>query len=115
MNTIHRGASMLAMGVALMLPATLYAQTGDGQTDAQAEGTELADIVITAQRVSQSAQKAALPIDVVSSSEMTQQIVTRAEDLARTSPALAAVGGAGGTTTFYLRGVGNNTVNAYSD
>ncbi|MBO9580434.1 MAG: TonB-dependent receptor [Sphingobium sp.] len=116
MNTFHRGASLLALGAALMLPGALHAQAAPVPADAaQSEGSELADIVITAQRVTQSAQKAGLPIDVVSPLEMRQQLVTRAEDLSRTSPALAAVGGAGGTTTFYLRGVGNNTVNAYSD
>ena len=111
MVTIRGSASALAICTALLLPAAAWAQT----EPAASEATELVDIVITAQRVSQSAQKAPLAIDVVSTAEMQQQLVTRAEDLARTSPALAAVGGAGGTTTFYLRGVGNNTVNAYSD
>lgn len=111
MVKIGRGASALAIYTALLLPAAALAQTGpeDGQT------AGLAEIVVTAQRVSQNAQKAPLPIDVISTAELKDQIVTRAEDLSRTSPALAAVGGAGGTTTFYLRGVGNNTVNAYSD
>jgi len=111
MDTLDRAASLLAIATALLLPTSLQAQTAPAAND----GNELADIVITAQRITQSAQKAGLPIDVVSTTEMKQQLVTRAEDLARTSPALAAVGGAGGTTTFYLRGVGNNTVNAYSD
>lgn len=111
MVTILRGASTLAISTALLLPAAAWAQAEPPAS----ENSELAEIVITAQRVSQNAQKAPLPIDVISTGELKEQMVTRAEDLSRTSPALAAVGGAGGTTTFYLRGVGNNTVNAYSD
>lgn len=115
MRTVQCGASLRALSLALLLAIPTLAKAEAEADAAEASGPELVDVVITAQRVSQSAQQAALPIDVVSTAELTRQIVTRAEDLARTAPALAAVGGAGGTTTFFLRGVGNNTVNAYSD
>ncbi|GFM27295.1 TonB-dependent receptor [Novosphingobium sp. PY1] len=111
MNVLHRSVSALAICTTMVLPQIAVAQ----ESNAQAPLGGLEEIVVTAQRVSQSAQKAPLPVDVVTSADLRQQIVTRAEDLSRTSPALATVGGAGGTTTFYVRGVGNNTVNAYSD
>ena len=110
MKAFSGGVSALALCTAIFLPGALHAEDSTS-----ADGTELQDIVITAQRVSQSAQRAGLPIDVVSTGEMKAQLVTRAEDLSRTAPSLAAIGGSGGTTTFYMRGVGNNTVNAYSD
>jgi iron complex outermembrane receptor protein len=78
-------------------------------------GTGLEEIVVTAQRIAESSQRAALAIDVLKPEELTRQFVTRAEDLSRASPALAATGGAGGTTAFFVRGVGNATVNGYSD
>lgn len=73
------------------------------------------DIIVTAQRTSQSAQKAPLPISVVLPADLTRQNVTRAEDLSRVVPALVAANNGGATTSFFLRGVGNFTANAYSD
>jgi iron complex outermembrane receptor protein len=76
----------------------------------------LGEILVTAQRVEESSQRAPIAIDVVTPDQLVRQNVIRAEDLARTSPALAATGSTGGpTTVFFVRGVGNATVNAYSD
>lgn len=80
------------------------------------EDTGLGDIIVTAQRVEESSQRAPLAIDVVTPQELVRQNVIRAEDLSRTTPALSATGSTGGpTTVFFVRGVGNTTVNAYSD
>jgi iron complex outermembrane receptor protein len=76
----------------------------------------LGEIVVTAQRVEESSQRAPIALDVVSPEELVRQNVVRAEDLSRTSTALSATGSTGGpTTVFFVRGVGNATVNAYSD
>ncbi|MGZ3270310.1 MAG: TonB-dependent receptor [Croceibacterium sp.] len=76
----------------------------------------LGQIVVTAQRVEESSQRTPLALDVVSPEELVRQNVIRAEDLSRTSNALSATGSTGGpTTVFFVRGVGNATVNAYSD
>jgi iron complex outermembrane recepter protein len=79
------------------------------------QGDGLEEIVVTAQRVTESSQRTPLAIDVVKPEELIRQNVIRAEDLSRTTPALAATGGGGPTTVFFVRGVGNATVNAYSD
>jgi iron complex outermembrane receptor protein len=84
-------------------------------TPQQAEDGGLGEIIVTAQRIEESSQRAPLAIDVVQPEELVRQNVIRAEDLARTSPALSAAGGGGPTTVFFVRGVGNTTVNAYSD
>jgi len=76
---------------------------------------EIPDIVVTAQRVEESSQRIPIPVDVIEPEELVQQNVVRAEDLARISPSLAANGGGGPTTVFFVRGVGNATVNGYSD
>ena len=83
--------------------ATAYDQVG------------LQDIIVTAQRTSESAQKAPIAIAVVKPEELTRVNVTRAEDLSRVVPALVATSSGGANTTFFLRGVGNTTVNSYSD
>ena len=75
----------------------------------------LGDIIVTAQRFSQSAQKAPLAVTVVKPEELVRQNITRAEDLSRVVPALVATSSGGPNTTFFLRGVGNTTVNSYSD
>ncbi|MEG3145172.1 TonB-dependent receptor [Sphingomonas sp. RT2P30] len=78
-------------------------------------GVGLADIVVTAQRVSESAQRAPIAISVVKPDDLLRQAVTRPEDLSRVVPALVAESTGGSYTTFVLRGVGNTTINAYSD
>lgn len=76
----------------------------------------LGEIVVTAQHVTESSQRAPIALDVISPEELVRQNVIRAEDLSRTSNALSATGSTGGpTTVFFVRGVGNATVNAYSD
>ena len=80
------------------------------------EENGLGEIIVTAQRREESSQRAPIAIDVISPEELVRQNVIRAEDLSRTSTALAATGSTGGpTTVFFVRGVGNATVNAYSD
>ena len=91
------------------------APQGAAVSSATPEGEGLADIVVTAQRVTESSQRTPLAIDVIKPDELQRQNVIRAEDLSRTSPALASASGGGPTTVFFVRGVGNATVNAYSD
>ncbi len=85
-----------------------------GTTDPAAEGG-IPDVIITAQRTEQSAQRAPLAIDVVRPEELVRQNVTRPEDLARVAPSLVGTNNGGANTTFFLRGVGNFTNNSYSD
>ncbi|UVO51046.1 TonB-dependent receptor [Sphingomonas sp. SUN019] len=75
----------------------------------------LEDIIVTAQRTEETAQKAPLAIAVIKPEELIRQNVTRAEDLSRVVPALVATASGGPNTTFFLRGVGNTTNNSYSD
>ncbi|WP_428630158.1 TonB-dependent receptor [Sphingopyxis sp.] len=106
-NIILASASMLAM---IAVPA--HAQDAPVGTADQAG---LDDIIVTAQRTQETAQKAPLPIAVVQPEDLTRQNVTRAEDLSRLVPALVATASGGPNTSFFLRGVGNTTVNSYSD
>ncbi len=79
------------------------------------EVTGLEDIIVTAQRQAQNVQSTPLAISVVTAEDLVTQNVTRAEDLSRVAPALVAANSGGPNTVFFLRGVGNFTVNAYSD
>jgi iron complex outermembrane recepter protein len=88
---------------------------GQAAPAADADQVGLQDIIVTAQRTQESAQKAPLAIAVVKPEELIRQNVTRAEDLSRVVPALVATSSGGPNTTFFLRGVGNTTTNSYSD
>ena len=110
---------ILASASVLAIVATpAFAQTAPAGTAPPAQTTDengLQDIIVTAQRVEQSAQKAPVAISVVRPEELVRQNVTRAEDLSRVVPALVATASGGPNTSFFLRGVGNTTANSYSD
>ena len=116
-HVILASASILAM-----VAAPAYADVGTADSAAQGSAPSDADgapgldeIVVTAQRIKESAQKAALPITVIKPEALIRQNITRAEDLSRVVPALVATASGGPNTTFFLRGVGNTTANSYSD
>jgi len=91
------------------------AQSADTAARIDDEAVGLEEIVVTAQRVAESSQRAPVAMDVVKPEDLLRQNVIRAEDLSRTSPALATSGSGGPLTTFFVRGVGNASSNAYSD
>jgi iron complex outermembrane receptor protein len=106
----------LAQDAAPVPQSTPEANAPDGAAVSPQEEGGLEQIVVTAQRVEESSQRAPIALDVISPQELVRQNVVRAEDLSRTSTALSATGSTGGpTTVFFVRGVGNATVNAYSD
>ena len=114
--------SLLASASALAIAAgPVHAQTAVAEPsvapapEPAKETAALENVVITAQRVSESAQKAPIAISVVRPEELQRQNVTRAEDLSRVVPALVATPSGGPNTSFFIRGVGNTTTNSYSD
>lgn len=84
----------------------------DGGQEASAS---LADIIVTAQRKSESLQRAALPISAVSGDALISAGVTKATELTNIVPSLQIAPSAGPYAIFYLRGVGNFSGNALSD
>lgn len=110
---VRTTASICAMAAAFVATSA-FAQSADGVDTAVAEGG-ITDILVTAQRVEESAQRAPIAIDVVSADELIRQAVTRPEDLARSVPALSATNSGGPYSVFFVRGVGNSSLNAYSD
>ncbi len=70
----------------------------------------LSEIVVTAQRRSENLQKAAIAVDVVGGRDLIKNNITAPTDLGFLVPALTPAPGG-----FFLRGVGNFTVDAYAD
>jgi len=74
----------------------------------------LQDIVVTAQRRTESVQKAAVAITAVSGTELIRAGISDTTNLQRLAPALA-VQPSGGTTSIYVRGVGTQAGNSYAE
>ena len=111
MKKILLATTILALGN--FASAVAYAQ--DAETVAEEADRGLKEIVVTAQRKSESAQRAAVAIDVVSADELLKTGIVTAASLNAAVPALVITKAGGANTSFYVRGVGNFTVNAYAD
>ena len=88
---------------------------GPGDIAQPLKGQKLETIVVTAQRRSESLQKAAVPVTAVSGSEITNRSVTTISDLGRLVPAVQIESGAGSYTGVSLRGVATTSLNAFAD
>ncbi|PZN34785.1 MAG: TonB-dependent receptor [Proteobacteria bacterium] len=74
----------------------------------------LEEVVVTAQRREESAQRAAIAITAVTGDALTQSSVTQATDLTRLMPSIQ-VAPASSLTQIYLRGVGTFAANAFAE
>ncbi|BFM09200.1 TonB-dependent receptor [Halioxenophilus aromaticivorans] len=77
--------------------------------------TALEEVVVTAQRKAETLQDAALPIDAAGEAELNRIGVSDASMLSKVSPALTVASAGGSNNIFFVRGVGNFAVNAYTD
>lgn len=106
-------------GFGILAASVTFAQTATGSgiaTEvAPSSDSQLEEIVVTAQRREESAQRVAVPISVISGDQLALAGVTQVEDLSKLVPALQVVPAAGPYSLFYLRGVGNFNGNALSD
>ena len=110
MTTHNKNACYLAVLAALS--QSVWAQT-DEQTTTPEYGFE--KIEVTAQRKSESIQDAALPIDAITQNELSRDGVSNVMGLSKVSPSLSVVSGGGSNAVYFVRGVGNFAVNAYTD
>ena len=99
---------IVTMAGVAALPTMSFAQNSGG-------ALALEEVVITAQRKSESLQDAALPVDAAGQKALIRSGITEVTGLTKISPALTAVSGGGSNNVFFVRGVGNFAVNAYTD
>ena len=107
-------AAILAIGAQPAFAQQQPTGTQDAPTteDARPEGLE--DIVVTAQRRSESLQRAALAVSAVTGDQLARSGITETANLGKLVPSLV-VQPTGGTTSFFLRGVGTNSQNSFSE
>ncbi|MPS68199.1 MAG: TonB-dependent receptor [Novosphingobium sp.] len=109
-----------ALGFALV-SSQAFAQESTPANSAQTTANDseapagLNEIVVTAQRKAESAQRAGIAIDVVGGGDLIKSGLTQAAGLGQLVPALNVQQNGGANAVFFLRGVGNFTVNGYSD
>lgn len=102
----------------------LMAQPSFAQQSSQAPAPEaaaddqgkdgIADIVVTAERRTESLQRTALAVSAVTGADLTKTGVTDAAGIGRLVPALQ-VQPSGGSTSFFLRGVGTQSGNSFAE
>ena len=85
------------------------------QPAAAAPDQGLADIIVTAERRSETLQRVAIPVSAVSGGALATAGVSDVTGLSRLVPALVVQPGLGSTTNFYLRGVGSFAANAFGE
>lgn len=90
------------------------AQTESGETESSPENGGLEEIVVTAQRREESLQRAAVAVTAVTGDALVDAGITETTGLSKLVPALV-VQPTGGTTSFFLRGVGTNSQNSFSE
>lgn len=101
-----------AQGSTAPTPPTVPA---DASSAENASETGLGDIIVTAQRRSESLQRAAVAVSAVSGDALVSAGVARPSDLTSIVPALQIAPSAGSYSLFYLRGVGTLGGTALTD
>ncbi|TPG16760.1 TonB-dependent receptor [Sphingomonas koreensis] len=81
-------------------------QVGQSQATEAPPQTGLEDIIVTAQQRGENLQKAALPVDAVSGTNLVSTGIRGLDTLGRVVPSIVTLGGASSNTVF-IRGVGN--------
>jgi iron complex outermembrane recepter protein len=104
-------AAIALWPLSFQMASAQQAQTGP----APDQSTGLQEIVITAQRVEQTAQHAALAISTIAGSEIATANITRPEGLTNLVPSVQVADDTGPYSIFYIRGVGNFAANGLSD
>src|SRR4051812_21860940 len=99
-------ATLLSTASAMVLVALPQAAVAQDSA-ASPDDTGLEEIVVTAQRREESAQRAALAVSVVSSEALLSAGVTNATTLNAVAPSLTVSQGGGANSAYFVRGVGN--------
>jgi iron complex outermembrane recepter protein len=107
--------AMLNAEVALAAQTVASPPSLPSGSSAAPTSTGLEEIVVTAQRRAETAQRAAIAIAVVSGDSVAKAGISKSSDLGNLVPAVQIANNGGSNTSFFLRGVGAFTSNSYTD
>jgi iron complex outermembrane receptor protein len=106
--------ALLALGasvIALTSFGRVAAQTAAPQTAAAPAATSVGEVVVTAERREESANKVGISIEAFAGVELKQLHVTDTKDLSSVAPSFSVSQGYEGVPIYTLRGIGFNTIN----
>ena len=116
MRTTYIQRLMASAALSFVVVGAAAAQDQKAAADtAQAAAPQLGEVIVTAEHRKENVQKTPIPVDVVSSVVLKSRNVTTDQGLALLVPALDVGPAAGSYEVYYLRGVGVNANNGYSD
>lgn len=105
-----RSSSVLALGIAAMAAAPAMAQDQSAASPPPAPGAEegnfLAEIIVTAQKRSESSNRVPISITAESGLELAKLGVTDVQSLVKVTPGFNAIDSGYGTPVYFLRGIG---------
>lgn len=105
--------SLAFVSAGALIASAAHGQESRDATVQQAE-PGINDIVVTASRREESAQRAAISIQAIGGETIAREGVLRPEDIPNVAPGVQ-IGLAGNNPTIYVRGVGNLTSNAFGE
>jgi iron complex outermembrane recepter protein len=109
-------SAILLSALCLEMSPPGFAQNAATQNAAtQDANTSLDEIIVTAQRRTESVQKAPIAISVVTAEQLQNANVNRPEDLQQLVPGLSVFRAFGGMNNIYVRGIGAQIANAFGD
>ncbi|WP_408590948.1 TonB-dependent receptor [Novosphingobium sp.] len=115
-HAAHLSASCLVLALCGVTPAQAQqVAAASAATETPADDSGITDIVVTAQRKVESAQRAAIAIDAVAGDALISRGITNASDITKSVPALSVPASGGGIASIFIRGVGNITTSSYND
>lgn len=115
---MHKSLMTTSALIAVMLAAPAFAQVASNapaSTAAANADDGISEIVVTAQRKTESAQKAGIAIDAVTGSALAERGITSAIDITKSVPAISLPAAGGAIVSIFMRGVGNITSSSYAD
>jgi iron complex outermembrane receptor protein len=90
-------------------------QSASSTASPQEVSSQLADIVVTAERRSSSLQRTPIAIQAVDGGALQEANVSKPVDLVKLVPGLSVSRGFGGLNNIYVRGIGAQIINAFGD
>lgn len=106
--------SLTASAIALIAWPVFAQEAPSAQDDTASAAQGLQEIVVTAERREESLQRTAVAVSAVTGDDLEKAGVTDAAGIGRLVPALQ-VQPSGGTTSFFLRGVGTQSGNSFAE
>ncbi|MEO0871286.1 MAG: Plug domain-containing protein, partial [Pseudomonadota bacterium] len=111
MKTIYGGASIGALAIALVSPASAQDAPAPAQEEAPKSRGGVPTIVVTAQKRSEDLQDVPISVSAIGEQQLDELNIDTFEDYLDQIPSVTAGGNGPGQSTIYIRGLASTTPN----